>query len=180
MSRIGNRILNLPKDVNVEVSDQNLVTVSGPKGKLKKWMSNFIEIKINDNKLSTLRKNDEKKIKQLHGTTNSLILGMIEGVTKGFEKKLEIVGVGYKASLKDKILSLSLGHSHPIEYTIPENITVSVPKPIQIIISGIDKQLVGEVAAQIRKFRRPEPYKGKGVKYIDEYIIRKEGKSAGK
>lgn len=180
MSRIGNRILKLPENVNVTVSDQNLVTVNGPKGKLEKWMPESIKIQLADNKVATLRKNDEKKQKQLHGTTNSLIQGMIEGVTKGFTKKLSIVGVGYKAALKGKSLSLSLGYSHQIDFPIPENIKISVPKPVEIIVEGIDKQLVGETAAKIREFRKPEPYKGKGIKYVDEHILRKEGKSSGK
>ncbi len=180
MSRIGNRKLSLPKNVEMSISIENLVIINGPKGTLKKWFPKPIKIENNDQIVTTTRLNNIKHNKQLHGTTNSLISGMIEGVTKGFTKTLQIIGVGYKANLKGNILTLSLGFSHPVTYTIPDTIEVEVPKPTEIIIKGIDKQLVGETAAQIRKFRKPEPYKGKGIRYLNEKVVRKEGKSAGK
>ncbi|KAJ3636335.1 hypothetical protein Zmor_008689 [Zophobas morio] len=180
MSRIGNRILAIPAGVEVKVEPGNVVTIKGSKGELKQTFSTLIEIKVEGSNLSTLRANEEKHTKQLHGTTNSLIEGMLTGVSTGFVKELEIVGVGYRAALAGDKLNLSLGFSHPVEYQIPKGITVEVAKPTQVKISGIDKQLVGEVAANIRAYRRPEPYKGKGVKYKDERIIRKEGKAAGK
>lgn len=180
MSRIGNRILAIPAGVEIKVEPGNVVTIKGSKGELKQTFSTLIEIKVEGSNLSTLRKNEEKHTKQLHGTTNSLIQGMLTGVSEGFVKELEIVGVGYRAALAGDKINLSLGFSHPVEYPIPKGITVEIPKPTQVKISGIDKQLVGEVAANIRAYRRPEPYKGKGVKYKDEHIIRKEGKAAGK
>jgi large subunit ribosomal protein L6 len=180
MSRIGNRILAIPAGVEVKVEPGNVVTIKGSKGELKQTFSTLIEIKVEGSNLSTLRVNEDKHTKQLHGTTNSLIEGMLTGVSAGFVKELEIVGVGYRAALAGDKLNLSLGFSHPVEYPIPKGITVEVAKPTQVKISGIDKQLVGEVAANIRAYRRPEPYKGKGVKYKDEHIIRKEGKAAGK
>ena len=180
MSRIGNRKLTLPENVEIKITSENLVTIKGPKGKLEKYLPKEILILCKDRVVTTERKNDLKRLKQLHGTTNSLIQGMIIGVTKGFEKKLEIVGVGYKANLKDGNINLSLGFSHPITYKVPKTINITIPTPVEIIIQGIDKQLVGEVSAQIRAYKKPEPYKGKGIKYSDEYIIRKEGKSAGK
>ncbi len=181
MSRIGNRELKLPENVEFSVSDKNLVTIKGPKGQLKKWMPELIIINNENGIITTKRNDDKKKSKQLHGTTNSLIKGMIVGVTEGFQKKLSIFGVGYKATMNDdKKLLLNLGYSHPIYFDIPNEIQISVPKPVEIIITGIDKQLVGETAAQIREFRKPEPYKGKGIRYVDEHVRRKEGKSAGK
>lgn len=181
MSRIGNRILSIPAGVEVTVAADNTVTVKGSKGTLVQKFSNVIEIEVKDGTISTKRVNEVKHTKQLHGTTNSLLSSMLIGVNEGFKKELEIVGVGYKAALiEGNKINLSLGYSHPVEYTIPEGITVEIPKPTQITITGIDKCLVGEVAANIRAYRKPEPYKGKGVKYKDEYIIRKEGKAAGK
>jgi large subunit ribosomal protein L6 len=180
MSRIGNRILTIPAGVEVKIEPGNVVTVKGSKGELKQTFSTLIDIKVDGTELSTVRQNEDKHTKQLHGTTNSLLEGMLTGVSAGFVRELEIVGVGYRAALAGNALNLSLGFSHPVAYQIPNGITVEVPKPTQIKISGIDKQLVGEVAANIRAYRRPEPYKGKGVKYKDEHIIRKEGKAAGK
>ncbi|AXK51023.1 50S ribosomal protein L6 [Spiroplasma alleghenense] len=180
MSRIGNRVLSIPAGVEVRVEAGNNVTVKGSKGELKATFAPVIEIKVENNTVSTIRANEIKHTKQLHGTTNSLLQGMIEGVSQGFVKELQIVGVGYRAALAGNKINLSLGYSHPIEYEIPKGILVEIAKPTEIKISGIDKQLVGEVAANIRAYRRPEPYKGKGVKYKDEYIIRKEGKAAGK
>lgn len=180
MSRIGNRILSIPAGVEVKVETNNVVTIKGSKGELIQTFNPLIQIKVEGSELQTLRKNEQKHTKQLHGTTNSLIKGMLTGVSEGFVKELEIVGVGYRAALAGNKINLSLGFSHPVEYEVPNGILVEIPKPTEIKISGIDKQLVGEVAANIRAYRRPEPYKGKGVKYKDEKIIRKEGKAAGK
>lgn len=182
MSRIGNRILTLPEMVKINIAPNNVVTVSGPKGELSAQFSPLITIKHNETtkSIQTLRANELKHTKQLHGTTNSLLANMIEGVAHGFSKSLDIVGVGYKANLNGNKLILNLGYSHPIELEIPSSIKVESPKPTQVIISGIDKQLVGAFAANIRAYRKPEPYKGKGIKYTNEHIIRKEGKAAGK
>ncbi|ATQ35298.1 50S ribosomal protein L6 [Mesoplasma entomophilum] len=180
MSRIGNRILTIPAGVEVSVASDNTVTVKGSKGTLTQKFAEVITIKVEGASLSTTRANEIKHTKQLHGTTNSLLQGMLIGVSEGFKKTLDINGVGYRAALAGSKLNLSLGYSHPVEYTIPQGIVVECPKPTQIIISGIDKQVVGQVAAEIRSYRRPEPYKGKGIKYSDEIIIRKEGKAAGK
>ncbi|ATZ18530.1 50S ribosomal protein L6 [Williamsoniiplasma somnilux] len=180
MSRIGNRLLTIPAGVEVSIADDNTVTVKGPKGTLVQKFASVIKIEVKEGVLSTVRANEIKHTKQLHGTTNSLLQGMLVGASEGFKKELTIIGVGYKAALAGNKLNLALGYSHPIEYIIPEGIVVEVPKPTQVIISGINKQLVGEVAANIRAYRKPEPYKGKGVKYVDEFIIRKEGKAAGK
>ncbi|WP_338984897.1 50S ribosomal protein L6 [Spiroplasma endosymbiont of Diplazon laetatorius] len=180
MSRIGNRILAIPAGVEVKVEANNVVTIKGSKGELTQTFSPLIEVKVEGAELKTLRQNENKHTKQLHGTTNSLIQGMLTGVSEGFVRELEIVGVGYRAALAGNKINLSLGFSHPVEYEVPKGITVEIPKPTEIKISGIDKQLVGEVAANIRAYRRPEPYKGKGVKYKNEKIIRKEGKAAGK
>lgn len=182
MSRIGNRILTIPTGVQVKLTENNLLNIAGSKGTLSKTLPKEIKIIIDQEKntISTTRPNDIKKNKQLHGTVNSLINSMLIGVSQGFIKELEINGVGYRANVQGDIVNLSLGYSHPIKYQIPEGITVVSPKPTLLQISGFDKQLVGQVAAQIRQFRSPEPYKGKGIKYQDEVIRRKEGKSAGK
>jgi len=179
MSRVGRRILIIPNGVSVDKNSDNFVTIKGPKGELSKKFSNDIEISISENKIETNRNSEVKKFKQLHGTTNALINNMIIGVSQGYKKELKIVGVGYRASLKGNVVNLLLGHSHPINIEIPKGISVEVPKPTQIIISGIDKEMVGEFAAIIRSKRLPEPYLGKGVMYIDEKIIRKAGKTAG-
>lgn len=182
MSRIGNRILTIPNGVEVKLDDKNFLNVAGSKGNLNKFLPKEIKIIIDEEKktISTERPNDSKQNKQLHGTVNSLINGMLIGVSKGFVKYLEINGVGYRANVQENVLNLSLGYSHPVKYLIPQGITIVAPKPTILEVSGIDKQLVGQVAAQIRQFRIPEPYKGKGIKYKDEIIRRKEGKSAGK
>ncbi|AGM24795.1 50S ribosomal protein L6 [Spiroplasma chrysopicola] len=179
MSRIGNRELKIPAGVEVTIQN-NSVIVKGSKGQLEQTIPSVIKVENTDGVITTKRSNEIKHTKQLHGTINSLIQGMLEGVSKGFKKELEINGVGYKAALQGNKITLNLGYSHPIEYNIPQGITVTIPKPTQIVVEGISKQLVGEVAANIRSYRKPEPYKGKGIKYKNEYIIRKEGKSAGK
>ncbi|WP_425378164.1 50S ribosomal protein L6 [Spiroplasma endosymbiont of Polydrusus pterygomalis] len=179
MSRIGNRELKIPGGVEVKIQSNNVI-VKGTKGQLEQAIPSVITVKTGEGVVTTTRANDVKHSKQLHGTINSLIQGMLEGVSKGFKKELEINGVGYRAALAGDKLTLSLGYSHPIEYKIPAGITITLPKPTQIVVEGISKQLIGEVAVNIRNYRKPEPYKGKGVKYKNEHIIRKEGKSAGK
>lgn len=179
MSRIGNRLIAIPEGVQVAVSGNN-VEVKGPKGTLTKTFSDLVLVKVEDNKVKVERLDEKKQTKQLHGTTNSLILGMIEGVSKGFERQLQINGVGYRAALSGNTLNMQLGYSHPIAYTPIEGVKIEVPSQIEIKVSGIDKQKVMQVAAEIRAFKKPEPYKGKGIKYKDEQIRRKEGKTAGK
>ncbi len=179
MSRIGNRELKIPVGVEVTIQPNNVI-VKSAKRQLEQAIPSVITVASKEGVVTTTRANDLKHSKQLHGTINSLIQGMLEGVSKGFKKELEINGVGYRAALVGDKLTLSLGYSHPIEYKIPQGITITLSKPTQIIVEGISKQLVGEVAANIRNYRKIEPYKGKGVKYKNEQIIRKEGKSAGK
>lgn len=179
MSRVGNRIVAIPNGVTVQV-DSSAVNVNGPLGSLKVLLpaKNPLKITIADAKLTITRSNELKQSKMLHGTFNALIKNAITGVTSGFSKKLQLVGVGYRAALKDNMLTLSLGYSHPINISIPSDLKVSVEKNTLITISGCDKQHVGEFAIQVRKWRLPEPYKGKGVLYVNEQIIRKVGKTA--
>ena len=175
MSRIGNRKIEVPEGVTVSEQD-NIVTVTGPKGSLSQVMLNGISMEIVGNEITLTRKSDA--VKAMHGTMNALLHNMIEGVTKGYEKGLEIVGVGYRFTLKGNTLVINAGYSHPVEMTIPEGLSVESPSNTEITIKGIDKVLVGEFAANVRKVRRPEPYKGKGIRYKDEHIRRKEGKKA--
>lgn len=179
MSRIGRMPIEIPKGVEVKV-ENNLVTVKGQKGTLAKQMHRDMIIEVEDGKILVKRPSDEKLHKALHGLTRSLINNMIEGVTKGYEKALEINGVGYRAQKQGKKLILTLGYSHPVEMEEPAGITVEVPAPNKIVVKGIDKQAVGEFAAKIRSKKEPEPYKGKGIKYETEVIRRKEGKTGGK
>lgn len=179
MSRVGNRVLTIPAGVEITNQD-NLLTIKGPKGSLVRQFSSLITIQIDGSELKTIRQNEEKHTKQLHGTTNSLIAGMITGVTQGFIKELELKGVGYKMALKGDTLEIAAGYSHLVTLKVPNNITVEVPKPLEVKVSGIDKQAVGEFAAIIRKVRKPNPYSGKGVIYKGEVIRRKEGKTASK
>ncbi|MCR2033228.1 50S ribosomal protein L6 [Anaerofustis stercorihominis] len=176
MSRVGNAPVNLPAGVDVKIND-NVVTVKGPKGELTQEIDKDIIIEINDNVLEVKRPNDDKKYRSLHGLSRALIQNMVTGVTDGFEKKLEIVGVGYRAQKQGKTLVLSLGYSHPVEMEDPEGIETVVDGQTTILVKGIDKQLVGAHAANIREKRSPEPYKGKGVRYADEFVRIKEGKS---
>jgi len=178
MSRIGNKTITIPAGCEISVSDSNEVIVKGPKGTLSRQFSPLIGIKVEDGKVDCTRANEEKHTKQLHGTTRALINNMIVGTTEGFKKTLEIIGIGYKAALQGKVLNLTLGYSHDINYDIEEGITIEVPNPTTIVVSGIDKQRVGEVAAQIRSYRKPEPYKGKGIRYKGEKVAHKEGKTA--
>ena len=177
MSRIGNRIITVPAGVTVEEAD-GVVTVKGPKGELKQAMLSEITMKLEGTELTLERENEAAKAK--HGTMNSLINNMIIGVTKGYEKGLEIIGVGYRFQVKGKELEVTAGKSHKDLVKIPEGLTVEQVSNTEITIKGISKELVGEFAAKVRKLRKPEPYKGKGIRYKDEFIRRKEGKKASK
>ena len=179
MSRIGNRELVIPAGVTV-TNENNLITVKGPKGELKLVVSEPIVVEIKEDKVYTKRTNDNKSTKQLHGTTNSLIKNMIIGVTEGYSKGLEAVGVGYRFNVNGKKVAISAGFSHPMEINVPEGLEVKQESNTEITVSGIDKQRVTEFAANIRKVREPEPYKGKGIRYKGEYVRRKEGKKAAK
>ncbi|NLC97388.1 MAG: 50S ribosomal protein L6 [Erysipelotrichaceae bacterium] len=178
MSRIGNKAITIPEDVEVSISDSNEVTVKGPKGTLTRQFSPLMEIKIEDGTIVVIRENEEKQTKQLHGTTRALINNMIEGCHKEFTKELEIVGIGFRANVANNNLNLHIGYSHDIVMPIEEGLTVVCPTATTITVSGIDKQRVGEFAANIRNHRKPEPYKGKGIRYKNEQIRRKEGKTA--
>ena len=177
MSRIGKRELIIPEGVTVTV-ENNLVTVTGKKGTLTFEFKDAVNVIVEDGKVLVTRKNEAKTSKQLHGTTNSLIKNMIDGVSVGFKKELEINGVGYKFTLQGNKLVINAGYSHPVSMDIPSNLKLEAPSNTELTISGIDKQAVGEFAANVRKVRGPEPYKGKGIKYKDEHIRRKEGKKA--
>ncbi len=177
MSRIGNKPIEIPAGVTVDVGPGR-VTVNGPKGELTQVIDRAMDVKVDDGVLTVARPTDRGEHRALHGLTRSLIQNMVTGVTDGFEKRLQITGVGYRARTAGKGLELSLGFSHPVSVDAPEGIDFEVPQPTEIIIRGIDKQQVGEVAAQIRRHRPPEPYKGKGVRYADEQIRRKVGKRA--
>ena len=178
MSRIGKKPVEIPKGVTINL-DGNNIKVKGPKGELNRTIHPSMKTEIAEGELIVTRPNDLKESRALHGLTRALIQNMVVGVTESYKKTLDIVGVGYKAELKGKNLLLNIGYSHPIYFIPPEEIKLEVPAPTQIIISGNDKELVGLVAAKIRSFRKPEPYKGKGIKYSDERIIRKAGKTAG-
>ena len=179
MSRIGNRQLKVPENVSVEVNE-NTVTVKGPKGELSYTFNSELSVKVEEGNVTVERANDIKKSKEMHGTTNAIIKNMIEGVSKGFEKGLEIIGVGYSFNVKGTTLVVKAGYSHPVEVKIPEGLTVENVSNTEINVKGISKELVGEFAANVRKIRKPEPYKGKGIRYKGEYIRRKEGKKASK
>ena len=180
MSRIGNAPVTVPSGVEVTVAD-GTVTVKGPKGTLSRPIPGDIEIAHDDGTLTFARPNDERKNRALHGLTRSLVNYMVVGVTDGFKKELEIVGVGYRAEAQGpNALRLNLGFSHPVNVTAPDGITFEVPQPTQVIVAGIDKEVVGQVAANIRSIRKPEPYKGKGVRYAGERIVRKAGKAGKK
>jgi large subunit ribosomal protein L6 len=181
MSRIGKLPIEIPSGVTVDIKD-NFVTVKGSLGELSFQFDNLMVIEINEKEATVKRANDEKRARELHGLSRTLLANMIQGVSKGFERRLEVNGVGYKAKLAGKNLDLALGYSHPIKVEPPEGITFEIDGKKQniIVVKGISKQKVGQVAANIRSHRKPEPYKGKGVKYIEERIIRKVGKAAGK
>jgi large subunit ribosomal protein L6 len=177
MSRIGRKPVPVPEAVTVEIAPGN-IAVKGPKGELSQFYSPDMTVAQNEGAVTVERPTDRGEHRALHGLTRSLIANMVEGVTEGFEKRLEIQGVGYRAALKGKNLELALGYSHPVAIEAPEGIEFEVPQPTEIIVRGIDKQLVGQVAADIRKRRPPEPYKGKGIRYRGEQVLRKVGKRA--
>jgi large subunit ribosomal protein L6 len=175
MSRVGKKPVLVPAGVSARL-DGHTVAVKGAKGELKFTASDEVNVKVEGNLISIDPRGDSKRAQAMWGTARSVIQNLVVGVTKGFEKKLEINGVGYKAAVAGKNLQLSLGFSHDVIYPIPAGVTIVTPKPTEITIAGIDKRQVGQIAAEIRAFRPPEPYKGKGVKYVDEFIFRKEGK----
>lgn len=179
MSRIGRKPIDIKKGVTVEILD-GTIKVKGPKGELTQSYDKRINITVENNQVILTRTSDEKQVRALHGLYRALIQNMINGVTDGYTKKLEIVGVGYRAEWKGRGLQLALGYSHPIFFIPPKEVKIEVPAPTNIVVSGIDKQLVGQIVAKIRSFRPPEPYNGKGIRYEGEQIIRKAGKTAGK
>ena len=180
MSRIGRMPIAVPAGVTVEIAENNKVTVKGPKGTLERVLPSEMDIKLEGDTIVVSRPNDLKRMKSLHGLTRTLINNMVVGVTKGYEKKLEVNGVGYKASKAGKVLTLNLGYSHPVEMTDPEGVETTLEGANVIYVRGIDKEKVGQFAVEIRDKRRPEPYKGKGIKYSDEVIRRKVGKTGKK
>ena len=175
MSRVGKKPVTVPAGVTASVDGQT-VHVKGTKGELSFVVPGVVSVAMADGGVAVQPRNQSKEARSLWGTSRSRVANLVEGVTKGFEKKLEISGVGYRAAMAGRNLKLSLGYSHDIEFVVPAGITVATPRPTEIIVTGIDKQRVGQVAAEIREYRGPEPYKGKGVKYSDEFIFRKEGK----
>ncbi len=178
MSRIGKKPIEVPEDVEVR-QDKSIIEVKGSKGTLSLEVPTEVEVVLDNGTIVMKRRSNDRKGRSVHGLVRTLIANMVIGVTTGFEKTLEISGVGYRAEVKGNILRLLLGYSHPIEYKIPDGISVKVDKQVIIAISGIDKELVGRVTAEVRSFRKPEPYKGKGIRYFGEHIRRKVGKSAG-
>ncbi|MDC3067158.1 50S ribosomal protein L6 [Pseudomonadota bacterium] len=177
MSRIGNNPINIPSKVEVSLLDGSVV-VKGPKGSLDLMIPDCLNLEQNDSVLRVLPKDQTKKTKALSGTIRALLANNVKGVSDGFFYELEVIGVGYRAQTKGKILNLALGFSHPVDFPIPEGIEITTPSQTEIIVKGIDKQLVGQVAANIRAFRKPEPYKGKGIRYKNEQIVKKEAKKA--
>ena len=175
MSRIGKRAVAVPTGVSASVEGQT-VKVKGPKGAMQVMLPDEVIAKMDGNSVKVDPRNETKRARSMWGTSRTLVANLVTGVTKGFEEKLEITGVGYRAYLQGKNLQITLGYSHDITYAIPEGITIVTPKATEIVVTGTDKQKVGQVAAEIRAFRKPEPYKGKGVRYAKEYIFRKEGK----
>ena len=179
MSRIGKKIIEVPKGVTVAL-DGKIVKVKGPKGELQRACHPNMKIEMKDTQVEVKRPDDLKQNRALHGLTRALIQNMIIGVSEGYKKDLDIVGVGYRVELKGSNLLLNIGYSHPIYFIPPDGIKIETTTPTHLVVSGIDKQLVGQVAAKLRSIRKPEPYKGKGIKYSDEQIVRKAGKTAGK
>lgn len=180
MSRIGIKPVDLPAGVEVKIDGNNLVTVKGPKGELTEQISKLLKIEVKDGVVTVSRSSDAKAHREQHGLARTLISNMVIGVTEGYEKKLELIGVGYKAEKKGKKLVLNLGYSHPVELEDPEGITTETPSATEVVVKGTDKALVGNYAANIRAWRKPEPYKGKGIRYAGEHIRRKEGKTGAK
>ena len=177
MSRVGKMPVVIPAGVTVDVTENNFMTVKGPKGELKRQLTDLVDIKVEGNEVVVTRANDTKKLKEMHGLTRSLINNMVIGVSQGFEKKLEVNGVGYRVAKQGSKLVLNLGYSHPVEMEDPEGVEAVVEDQNKITVKGIEKEKVGQYAAQIRSKRAPEPYKGKGIKYADEVIRRKVGKT---
>lgn len=176
MSRIGNKVIPLPAGVEITNKD-NVVTVKGPKGELTRTFSKDIDIRVEGAEVTLHRPNDTKEMKTIHGTTRALLHNMVVGVSEGFKKELEMRGVGYRAQLQGSKLVLAVGKSHPDEVEAPEGITFELPNPTTIVVHGISKEVVGQTAAYVRSLRSPEPYKGKGIRYVGEYVRRKEGKT---
>ncbi|QHT39536.1 50S ribosomal protein L6 [Enterococcus faecalis] len=176
MSRIGNKVVVLPAGVEIK-QDGNNITVKGPKGELTREFSSDIKMNIEGNEVTFTRPNDSKEMKTIHGTTRANFNNMVVGVSEGFQKALELIGVGYRAQVQGNKLTLNVGYSHPVEMTAPEDVTFEVPANTQVIVKGINKEVVGELAANIRGVRPPEPYKGKGIRYVGEFVRRKEGKT---
>lgn len=176
MSRIGNKVIPLPAGVEITNKD-NVVTVKGPKGELTRTFSKDIDIRVEGTEVTLHRSNDTKEMKTIHGTTRALLHNMVVGVSEGFKKELEMRGVGYRAQLQGSKLVLAVGKSHPDEVEAPEGITFELPNPTTIVVHGISKEVVGQTAAYVRSLRSPEPYKGKGIRYVGEYVRRKEGKT---
>lgn len=179
MSRVGRMPIDIPAGVTATLDGQ-VITVKGPKGELTRTLHPDMKVTVQDNVITVERPNDEKNNRALHGLTRALIANMVKGVTEGFKKELEIVGVGYRAQMKGKKLALTLGFSHPLELDAPEGITIECPSATQVVISGINNEHVGEFAAKIRGYRLPEPYKGKGIRYVGEHVRRKAGKAGTK
>ncbi len=176
MSRIGKLPITIPDKVEINLNN-NFVSCKGPKGELTRQLHQEMNIEVQDNEITVTRPTDNKEHRALHGLTRSLLANMVEGVSSGFSRKLEIIGVGYKAEMNGNNLVLTVGYSHPIVMNLPETITTTVPTPNEIIVEGADKELVGMIASKIRGFRKPEPYKGKGIRYSGEYVRRKAGKT---
>ncbi|RLK63836.1 50S ribosomal protein L6 [Atopobacter sp. AH10] len=176
MSRIGNKVIVVPNGVEVKDQDRT-ITVKGPKGEMSFSYSDALTLTVEGNEISISRSSDKKDVRALHGTTRALINNMIIGVSEGFKKELDLIGVGYRAQLQGKKLVLNVGYSHPVEFELPEGITVEVPSNTKLIVSGYDKEAVGDFSAKVREVRPPEPYKGKGIRYTDEFVRRKEGKT---
>jgi large subunit ribosomal protein L6 len=175
MSRVGKKPVPIPSGVTANVEGQT-VKVKGPKGAMQLLVPDDVEVKMEKTGIKLDPRTETKRARAMWGTSRALLANLVTGVTKGFERRLEITGVGYRAAVQGKNLQIALGYSHDVVYAIPEGIAIATPKPTEVVVSGIDRQKVGQVAAEIRSFRKPEPYKGKGVKYANEYIFRKEGK----
>lgn len=178
MSRIGKKLINVPAGVTVTVAEGNVVTVKGPKGTLEDTFNADLTIKVEENTVEIVRPSESKFHRTIHGTTRALLNNMVIGVAEGFKKELKMIGVGYRAAMQGTKLVLQAGYSHPVEMNLPEGVSVEVVKNTTIIVSGINKQIVGEFSANVRGVRPPEPYLGKGIRYVDEYVRRKEGKTA--
>ena len=176
MSRIGNKVITIPAGVEVNIND-NFATVKGPKGELKQQFDQDMTFNIEGNEITVVRPSDSKRHRTVHGTTRAILANMIEGVSAGFKKELELIGVGYRAQMQGKKLVLSVGYSHPVEFEEIEGITLGVEGNTKVSIEGINKEVVGQYAAKVRAVRPPEPYKGKGIRYVGEYVRRKEGKT---